>query len=143
MKILIIIVILTCAIGSLLVASWNNCSINLIFEGDSLTAGGYFYLVPGLLHSENEICSIDSVALAGDRVNYMLDDAPSEVDAKFSNDRKYNIAVLLGGVNDLAAGKNELDVYRDIQTLAKDRKSSRLQSGASHPYSMEEGRTSQ
>jgi lysophospholipase L1-like esterase len=89
-------------------------SYNIVFEGDSLTAGKiYPNYVMDILNLDNDKNVIHNIATSGQTLYpTMIMDASNQVDTKFLGSNYRNIAVLWAGTNDIF-----LDTEIDVPTL--------------------------
>jgi lysophospholipase L1-like esterase len=93
---------------------------NCVFEGDSLTYGVYGTGVAWPNYPDQVATGLvggsvtANVAAGGNTVAQMLTQANAEVDSKFDGSFVHNVAVLLGGINDLYVPRTPADVYADI-----------------------------
>lgn len=95
---------------------------NVVFEGDSITYGMYATTpYPDLADTVLNFDQMANVATIGDRVDEMLDQAATQVDPLYNASYDRNIAVFMGGRNDLSAIRAAADIYADIVSWCQGR----------------------
>ncbi len=109
----------------------SNKSYNIVFEGDSLTAGDiYPNYVISMLNPDIDENFIHNVATSGQTLYpTMISDASRQVDAKFLGPDYRNIAVLWAGTNDIFLN-SELDasiLHGSIRNWCNGRKAAGFQ----------------
>jgi len=93
--------------------------IQYIFDGDSITAGNRVgenqdYPYNTWILIERTVDNYQNIGIGSQTVAQMLAKVNSDVISRF-NPNKRNAVILLGGINDIALGSTEAEVYTDLK----------------------------
>lgn len=105
----------------------GNLGWNIVYEGDSITRGNH--VTPSsdrFVNLSANILEADSwynAGWSGDNTSQMLSQATSQVDSRYSGTYRYNVAVFLGGANDLVQHATQEQIYDNTTAWCTGRQS--------------------
>jgi lysophospholipase L1-like esterase len=98
---------------------------NIVFDGDSLTAG-YYSSVPELNYPSQlmagKLAVWNNVAVPGQRIDELEADAASRVDTLYDEEAGANVCVVLMGANDIIQGWTTQRNYNELAKYCRSRR---------------------
>jgi lysophospholipase L1-like esterase len=100
---------------------------NLVFDGDSLTAGGMGGAQPNgyvdlVLRDDPRTFQMHNLGVQGEEIASMTAAAHARVDPLYDTRVRRNVVVIWGGTNDLSNGRSVTEVYHDLVSYCRGRR---------------------